>query len=249
MQRGFQGAPHPPRTCSPPRSVVSLCTPNSSLSSTGPGSSHACPRAALSAASSLCIQPSHKQLSCREAPTSPILGGSGYLGGAEPHSPLPPKEWGLLPSGCPPRHVHPLLAAGARAGRDLSAQGSPSSPFTQLFLGTSMAVTLSERVYNPAPALGSLGRAGGRLSSRGCRSAGARCCQRPDAGVSHTLRYPWDCLDHRNVHPHGEGAPAPRAGGGAQGLFLCLRSGKRRDRCPRHPPRHWLCYPTCEGVE
>ena len=44
-----------------------------------------------------------------------------------------------------------------------------------------MAVTLSERVYNPATALGSLGRAGGRLSSRVCHSAGTWCCQHPDA--------------------------------------------------------------------
>lgn len=97
-----------------------------------------------------------------------------------------------------------------------------------------MAVTSSCRVYNPAVALGSLGCAGGRL---GCRSAGARCCQRPDAGVSRTLRYPrGGSLGHHRVHPHGAGTQAPGAGGGAQGLFLCLRSGKRMGRRPRHPP-------------
>lgn len=145
--------------------------------------------------------------SCRETLLSPILGGSWQRSswGAEPRSPLPPEERGCSSPAAHRgrRHIHPLLSAGAGADQDLSAQGSRSSPSAQLFQETSMAVTLSERVYNPAAALGSLSRAGGRLGSRGCRSSGARCCQRSDARVSHTLQYPRGCPDHRHVHPYG----------------------------------------------
>lgn len=69
-----------------------------------------------------------------------------------------------------------------------------------------MAVTLPQRVYNPAAALGSLSRAGGQLGSR---SAATRCCHSvtpppPTPGVPRTLRSPRDHRD-QHLHPHGEG--------------------------------------------
>lgn len=249
-QRGLQRAPHPPG----PPSVMSLCTPNRSLGSMGPGSSPACPHAAPRAVSCLCIQPSHKQLSHREAPISPILGGSRQRLCPGGRAPQPSAPRGAGAGGCSPlaacsgrRHVHPLLTAGARAGWDLLAQGSWSSPSAQLFQGTSMAVTLSERVYNPATALGSLDRAGGRLGSRGCRSAGTRCRQRPAARVSRTPRYPRGCPDaspwrggtgtwswRRSAgavpmsevwEADGQMSPSPTATGCSTGVLINLRRG------------------------
>lgn len=91
-----------------------------------------------------------------------------------------------------------------------------------------MAVTLSKRVYNPAAALG----------SRGCCSAGTRRCQHPDARVPCTLRYPWE-----DAH-----IPMERGMEQEQRLFLCLRCGTWRDRCPHHPPASCCVTQPTEGL-
>lgn len=139
MQRGFQGAPHPPRTHGRSHSIMSLCTPNRSPGTTGLGSSPACSRAAPRAVSCLCIQPSREQLSLVGAAWrpcfSPSLGVAGSVHwGAEPLTPLPPPgaEQRAAPTAAHGswRHIHCILSAGAQAEQDLLAQGSRSSLYT-----------------------------------------------------------------------------------------------------------------------
>lgn len=231
MQRGFQGAPHPPQTHGRSHSIMSLCAPNRSLGAAlrapvqpqGPYPASVSSRAASSS--------DWWELHGNPAFPHPRGQPAAFIGGAEPLSPLPPPGAGQRAAptaahGKPEAHpFHPQCGSPGRT-RSLSS-GVPELSLHVAFPRTSMAVTSSERVYNPAAALGSLGRAGGRLGSRDCRSAGTRCCQHPDARVFRMLRSPRGCWDHHHMHPHGEEA---------QGLFLCLRSGKQMDRCPRHPP-------------
>ncbi|XP_050841163.1 uncharacterized protein LOC127060799 [Serinus canaria] len=121
------------------------------------GSGPACPRAAQ-------IVPGWNRR-CPHAQAGPE--GQGLLPAPRDRSPHPgtaPRTPGPLPAPRD-RSPHPRTAArGSRSSLSLSPQ---------LFQGSSMAVTLSRRVYNPAAALGSLSRAGGQLGSR---SAATRRC-------------------------------------------------------------------------
>lgn len=240
--RPRQPHPHTPWT----RSIVSPCTPNRPLGSVGPGSSPACPRAAPRAVSCPLHPAEPRAAQPRGIPISSIPGG------LSPTAPCPPRSGagqGAAPPSCPQGHIHPLLAAGAGAGWDLSAWGSWSSPSVQLFQGTSMAVTSSRRVYNPAMVLGSLGCAGGRL---GCRSAGAWCCQHPDAGVSHTPRYPWGGLSgsppRASPWKRDTGTRSWRRSTGAVPIPEVWEVDGQTSPSPPHQ-HHWLRSPTCKGVE
>lgn len=127
-------------------------------------------------------QPELSPVGAAGDPALPLLGvAAASIPRVEPHNSLPLRSRAAGTS---------IPASLEELGQDASAQGSQSSPITQLSQGTSMSVTLSKHVYNPATALG----------SQGCCSAGTQCCWHPDATVPCLLWYPWGC-----VHPHGEG--------------------------------------------
>lgn len=202
MQRGSRGALHPQGRVATPAApssfvhtlplisplckqtqlhwgggceILSLCTPNCSISPC----SAACPRAALRAESCLCTQLSRQQLSHRTRPCN---------------SPHPDEQCSMAGRGM--RLIHPLLTAG-------TGDGEVPELREQHFQGNPAAVASSEHVYSPATAPGSRGRAGASpapgAAARGEQLgllAEATRCQHPrgqEQSTQHTARTVMPC--------------------------------------------------------